>query len=109
MQSEHNKPELIDHSEDQYQLDINQIHDAGISKEKFEANCNELFQQQVVQFNGRHRNQMDHQIEQLIEQVGSTIPILHIKDKLYLIGSERLTLDIINNVIFVNTPSGNKQ
>lgn len=110
MDSDHKYADILDESElENPKFDTNEIHSTGISEERFDANCNQLFKQQVAKFNGRSKNTMDLKIEELIETIGSTIPILHIKDKLYLIGSQRLTLEMINNIVFVNTPSGKKQ
>ena len=88
---------------------MSEVLHAGISKEQFEANCDQLFSQQVVKFNARANNPLDEKIEELISIIGCTIPILHIKENIYLVGSERLPLQVIQEIVFVQTPSGAKE
>ena len=46
----------------------------------------------MIPFERRKGNDMDKAVADLLGKLEVTIPILHIKDNLYLIGSQRLNL-----------------
>jgi len=52
--------------------------------------CDEIFATAPIKFRPRKGNALDERIAELIEEYDIRIPIVHIKDNLYLIGSNRL-------------------
>ena len=94
---------------DEKRVDLSEVLQAGISDDQFDANCDQLFSQQVVKFNSRANNPVDEKIEELISIIGCTIPILHIKENIYLVGSEKLPLQVIQDIVFVQIPTGAKE
>jgi len=64
----------------------------GITVEELDQQCDDLFSQTPIDFVPRKRNEMDEKILYWIQELNITIPIVHIKNDLYLIGSERLNM-----------------
>ncbi len=59
----------------------------GISNEELENMCDELFSQNPIKFKARQNDEIDLLIAQHINENDITIPIVYIKNNLYLIGS----------------------
>jgi len=52
-----------------------------------------LFDKPPIRFNYRKDNKVDIEIKQLIEELNITIPIIHIKGSLYLVGINKIHLE----------------
>ena len=63
----------------------------GISEEELDQQCDELFSQYPIRFEPRYGDPMDELIASSIYDNNFNIPIIWIKGKLYLIGSQRIT------------------
>ena len=66
----------------------------GISEEELDNQCDETFKDPPVVFLPRKGNKVDESIAQLIKELNITIPIVFIKAKLYLIGSQRANCEL---------------
>ena len=64
----------------------------GMDEQEVENQCDQIFLETVIPFVRRKGNDMDMAIADLLGKLEVTIPVLHIKDNLYLIGSQRLNL-----------------
>jgi hypothetical protein len=67
----------------------------GLSVDELDTQCDELFKTQPIEFVPRPDNEIDMAMAELIKMHNITIPILHIKDRLYLIGPNRMTCNVI--------------
>jgi hypothetical protein len=65
-----------------------------------------LFQIAPIEFVPRQDNLIDQTIFLLIKQLRITIPILFIKDKLYLIGSVRINVDMKTDNLMLRVGGG---
>jgi hypothetical protein len=78
----------------------------GISEEELDAQCDELFGQYPIRFEPRSGDQMDQMIAASIYEHNFNIPIIWIKGRLYLIGSQRLTCQIKRNILMLRVGGG---
>ena len=62
----------------------------GITETELDEQCDDLFGDTPIKFVPRKGNQIDEKIKFYINELLITIPIVHIKGDLYLVGSERL-------------------
>lgn len=62
----------------------------GITEAELDEQCDDLFNDTPIKFIPRKGNQIDEKIKFYIKELMITIPIVHIKGDLYLLGSERL-------------------
>lgn len=78
----------------------------GISEKELDGQCDELFAEPPIIFNPRENNEMDEMIHNLIEELDIRIPVVPIKDRLYLIGSNRVTCSLKNDNIILRVGGG---
>ena len=78
----------------------------GLSEEELDTQCDELFKTAPIDFVPREGNQIDMAIDELIKSQSITIPILHIRDRLYLIGHTRITCDFKNDNLICRVGGG---
>lgn len=78
----------------------------GLTEQEIDSQCNELFKTAPMEFEPRQNNEMDMSIDILVKELGVTIPILHIKDKLYLVGPKRMTMDIKRDELMLRVGGG---
>lgn len=78
----------------------------GLSEEELDTQCDELFKTAPIDFIPREGNQIDLAIDELIKSQSITIPILHIRDRLYLIGHTRITCDFKNDNLICRVGGG---
>lgn len=64
----------------------------GLDEKEVENLCDEVFAEVSIPFNRRKGEEIDKAVADLLAKLGVTIPVLHIKDNLYLVGSQRLSL-----------------
>lgn len=69
--------------------------------------CDEIFAEAPIVFKPRKGNALDERIAQLIIQYNVRIPIVHIKDSLYLIGSNRLICILKQDNVVIRVGGGN--
>ena len=86
----------------QQQIDDNTLYEhfvhsqteyAGVSDAEIEEQCHVLFDKPPIKFNYRKDNKVDHEIKQLIDELNITIPIIHIKGSLFLVGINKIHLE----------------
>lgn len=78
----------------------------GISEQELDNQCDELFQDTPIEFQPRKNNCLDLEIAKLIEAQNIKIPIIHIKDQLYLIGHRRINADIKREEVLLRIGGG---
>ena len=78
----------------------------GISEEELDVQCDELFGQYPIRFDPRRGDPMDEMIASSIYDNNFNIPIIWIKGKLYLIGSQRITCQIKRNMLMLRVGGG---
>jgi hypothetical protein len=81
----------------------------GLDEQEVENQCDVVFADVIIPFNRRKGNEMDKIVADLLGKLGVTIPILHIKDNLYLIGSQRLNLQLNGDVLMIKSQDGRLQ
>lgn len=80
-----------------------------MDEHEVENQCDEIFKDVVIPFTRRKGNDMDKMVNDLLGKLGVTMPVLHIKDNLYLIGSLRLNLELNGDILMIKTPEGKLQ
>lgn len=78
----------------------------GITEAELDMQCEELFSETPVKFVARKTNELDQHIAKILEDHKLTIPVIHIKDTLYLIGSQRLNVEKKNEKLSVRVGGG---
>ena len=68
-----------------------------------------MFDEAPLPFKPRKNNLNDEEVNKILSDYGFTIPVVHIKDKQYLIGNNRVTFDFKFNQVFVNKGGGGFQ
>lgn len=84
--------------------------DSGVSQNFSEAEldeqCNSLFQTAPIPFKAARGSTLEQAMSKVCTQQRITIPIIAIRDKLYLIGSNRMTCDLRADVAMVKVGGG---
>mmetsp|Transcript_5424 Transcript_5424/g.9129 ORF Transcript_5424/g.9129 Transcript_5424/m.9129 type:complete len:352 (-) Transcript_5424:8-1063(-) len=78
----------------------------GLTEAELDGQADELFRGVPVEFVPRANNEVDQAIYMLIKELNINIPILHIKNKLYLIGTNRLSCEIKRDIMMVRVGGG---
>ena len=68
--------------------------------------CNLLFAEVPIPFKARRDNALDAKIDKIIEENDIKIPIIHIKDNMYLIGCTRCNCTLKNENVVVRVGGG---
>lgn len=68
-----------------------------------------LFDEAPLPFKPRKNNANDEQVNSILSDYGYTIPVVHIKDKLYLVGNNRVTCDFKFNQVLVKGGGGSQK
>ena len=63
-------------------------------EDEIDMHCEDLFETAPIKFRVRKGNKLDAGIKEIIDDYDVKIPIVHVKDKLYLIGTSRIICDI---------------
>lgn len=78
----------------------------GLSEAELDLQCDDLFADTPIQFHPRKGDALDAAIMDQIELLGITIPVQHIKGKLYLIGSCKNTCELKGEQLLIRTGGG---
>lgn len=78
----------------------------GISENELDKECDEIFSEPIIDFNPRRENELDKAIAKMIKENNVTIPIVHIKGSLYLVGTSRVNLVLKREFVLVRTGGG---
>lgn len=81
----------------------------GITEDELDEQCDELFKESPIDFKPRKNNAIDAQVAQIIKMQNITIPVVHVKDSLYLIGSQKVTLVIKRESVLVQKGGGSEK
>ena len=89
-------------NDDEYQESVaGDIDQLGITEDELDAQCDELFSVAPIDFKPRKGNEIDLLIQQAIREFNLTIPIVWIKEQLYLVGSSRSNLSIKRDKLMI--------
>ena len=83
-------------------------HNAGMSEADIAALTSSLFRIPPIPFIARKGDKVDVELQKLIKELQITVPIIWIKDKLYLVGDKRLNLDKNGEFLCANIGGGYK-
>ena len=78
----------------------------GITEGELDQQCDELFADEPITFVPRKGNAIDLRIKFYIVEYRLLIPIVHIKDRLYLIGCNRMTCELTRDQLMVRVGGG---
>lgn len=78
----------------------------GLSEAELDLQCDDLFADTPVPFRPRKGDPLDSAIMQQIDLLGITIPVQHIRGKLYLIGSSKTTCELKGEQLLIRTGGG---
>ena len=65
-----------------------------VSERELENQCDELFHEAPIPFRPRKGNPLEEAIAEVIHRHRLTLPVIHIRDKLYLIGPNRQNCEL---------------
>lgn len=66
---------------------------AGVSDAEIEEQCHVLFNKPPMKFLHHKDVRVENEIKQMIDELNITIPIVHIKGSLYLVGDKKIHLE----------------
>ena len=81
---------------------------AGMSETEISALTSSLFEAPPIPFVAKKGDKVDIEIQKLINELKITVPIIWIKEKLYLVGDKRLNLDKNGEFLCANIGGGYK-
>lgn len=81
----------------------------GVTEEEIDAQIENLFKHPPIEFVARKSSKLDDAIQRSIDENQITIPVHHIEDNLYLIGSKRLNCSLQNDSVLVTVGESNKK
>lgn len=74
------------------EINENDLDTLGITEDELDVQCDELFMQAPIVFKPNKNSEIDVLLAKTIKELKITIPIAHIKESCYLIGSQRVNL-----------------
>jgi hypothetical protein len=78
----------------------------GLSEAELDLQCDDLFADTPIKFRPRKGDPLDAAIMEQIELLGITIPVQHVRGKLYLIGSSKTTCELKGEQLLIRTGGG---
>ena len=78
----------------------------GLSEEEIDKHCLDIFSEAPLKFKARSGEPVDELISQYIDEMQITFPILWIKDNYFLVGSQRLIVEIKRNCLLLRVGGG---
>jgi len=73
---------------------VGEVDFGGVTEQEIQEQCEQLFMKAPMQFVPRKGVKVDYEIKRMIDEMVITIPIIHIKDKLYLVGIHKIHMDM---------------
>jgi len=80
---------------------FSELSSLGLTEEDLEQQVNELFTESPIVFDPREDNEVDDRIDYYIRQLDLKIPVVWVKEDLYLIGSCRMRCKIEGQQLYV--------
>ena len=77
-----------------------------LDDEQFEQKCLEFFAETPIKFKPKKGNKLEENLSKLIKKNGITIPIMHVRGQLYLIGSIRCNCELKIDQVTVRVGGG---
>lgn len=77
---------VYEHFADSQNIDVSNLLTADLQKR-----CNELFGMLPIPF-ASGKGRLDGQVARRLDDLGATLPVLHVRGDIYLIGTKKLTL-----------------
>jgi hypothetical protein len=65
---------------------VGEVDFGGVTEQEIQEQCEQLFMKSPMAFVPRKGVKVDFEIKRMIDEMVITIPIIHIKDKLFLVG-----------------------
>ena len=65
-----------------------------ITEADIEEQCQELFSEPPIDFEPRPGNKLEEKMDKIIKDNNITIPVINVKDNIYLVGSEKTNCDL---------------
>lgn len=81
----------------------------GITEDEIDMQCDELFLQAPIEFKPKKNNEIDQILAKIIKDLNITIPIVNVKDSVYLVGSQRVNLIPKRDSLVVKRGGGSQQ
>lgn len=85
---------------------VGQVEYSGASDKQVNDLCQELFNTAPIPFVPRKNEKVDMEVKRIIDEMGVTIPIVHIKDSLYLVGANKVHLEKKGNKVTAQIGGG---
>mmetsp|Transcript_38688 Transcript_38688/g.58863 ORF Transcript_38688/g.58863 Transcript_38688/m.58863 type:complete len:133 (-) Transcript_38688:643-1041(-) len=78
----------------------------GMTETEVDEHCDDLFEETPIRFQPRKGSPVDEYIARVVEELKITIPILHIRGSLYLIGAVKVNCELKRNFVLIRTGGG---
>ena len=88
------EPDKPSYSPERAPMAFNDADLLGLSMAELDEQCDLLFEQPPMPFTYDEENELNVALASQIDMLGITIPIVHLKDTLYLIGSTRTNIKL---------------
>ena len=103
-------PQKDENGEEESELDFNSklgrdLQKLGLTKEELDKKCMEIFGQ-TYEFKQRGDSKLDMAIHSIIKELKVKVPIVHIKDRQYLIGLNKCSCEIRGNNVMIRVGGG---
>jgi hypothetical protein len=78
----------------------------GLTKKELDDKCEELFAFAPIEFRAKNGNKLEEKISNLIIEMNIKVPIIHIKDHSYLIGTNRCLCELRGKNVMIRVGGG---
>jgi len=78
----------------------------GITEDELDVQCDELFMTTPIVFKPNKNSEMDMFLAKFIKDLKITMPIVHIKESCYLVGSQKMNLVLKRDQLLVKRGGG---
>ena len=65
----------------------------GVTEQEIEEQCEVLFSDAPIKFVARKNEKVDQEVKRMVEEMNITIPIIWIKQNLFLVGNKSINLE----------------
>jgi hypothetical protein len=100
---------LAPHYDDDLDMTVTDAEALGLTEDELDNQCEDLFLHAPIPFVAMKGDPIQELIEIQVSTYDITIPVINIKDSLYLIGTERINLELRNDAIVMRVGSGYKK
>lgn len=72
---------------------LGEVDYTGVTDQEIEEQCEILFQEAPIKFVARKGEKVDLEVKRMVEEMNITIPIIWIKQNLFLVGNKSINLE----------------